>query len=84
MLDVILGLLEPALGVVSASLLGLIALGFGAMFVFFSGAAALVLGQFLRYARAPRIGLSAIVLAVCALGIVGIAVGGSGAEVAPG
>ena len=73
MLDVILGLLEPALGVVSASLLGLIALGFGAMFVFFSGAAALVLGQFLRYARAPRIGLSAIVLAVCALGIVGIA-----------
>ncbi|MEE2703323.1 MAG: FtsX-like permease family protein [Myxococcota bacterium] len=74
MLDGILGLLEPALGVVSASLLGLIALGFGAMFVFFSGAAALVLGQFLRYARAPRIGLSAIVLAVCALGIVGIAV----------
>ena len=72
MLDAIRDLLEPALGVLSASLLGLIALGFAAMFVFFSVAAALVLGQFLRYARAPRVGLPALVLAAAVLAFGGI------------
>ena len=37
--------LEPALGLVSAELVALIALGFGAMFLFFSGSAVLVLGS---------------------------------------
>ena len=72
MLDAIRDLLEPALGVLSASLLGLIALGFAEMFVFFSVAAALVLGQFLRYARAPRVGLPALVLAAAVLAFGGI------------
>lgn len=43
--------IAPALGFVSASLVALIALGFGAMLVFFSGSALLVFGQFLPFAR---------------------------------
>ncbi len=50
-MSVFLDWLHPLLGFVSASLVALIALGFGAMFVFFSGSAALVLGQFLPFAR---------------------------------
>jgi lipoprotein-releasing system permease protein len=46
--------LQSALGVASASFVAIIALGFGAMFVFFSGASALVLGQFIPFAAAPR------------------------------
>jgi lipoprotein-releasing system permease protein len=57
-------LLPSALGLVSASLVALIALGFGALFVFFSGSALLVLGQFLPFARAPRVAAGAIALAV--------------------
>ena len=44
-------LVQPALGFVSASLVALIALGFGAMGVFFSGSAMLVFGQFLPFVR---------------------------------
>jgi lipoprotein-releasing system permease protein len=54
-----IGWLQPALGFVSASLLALIALAFGAMFVFFSGSAALVLGHFLRFAHKPQAALPA-------------------------
>jgi lipoprotein-releasing system permease protein len=52
--------LQGALGLVSAGLVGLIALGFGAMFLFFSGSAVLVLGQFLPFARRPVVAFSAI------------------------
>jgi hypothetical protein len=55
--------LEGALGLVSAALVALIALGFGAMFLFFSGSAVLVLGQFLPFARRPAVALSAIAAA---------------------
>ena len=48
-----LEILEPALGFVSASLVALIALGFGVMLVFFSGSALLVFGQFLPFVRSP-------------------------------
>ena len=41
--------LQPVLGFVSASLVALVALAFGVMFLFFSASAALVLGQFLRF-----------------------------------
>ncbi len=44
-------LVQPALGFVSASLVALIALGFGAMGVFFSGSALLVFGQLLPFVR---------------------------------
>jgi lipoprotein-releasing system permease protein len=63
--------LQPALGFASAALVALIALAFGAMFLFFSGASALVLGQFVRFAAAPRPAALAVALAVgvwCALG----------------
>jgi lipoprotein-releasing system permease protein len=63
-------LLSRSLGFVSASLVALIALGFGAMFLFFSGSAALILGHFLRFARAPRVALPAIALAACLLAVV--------------
>src|SRR5882672_4525924 len=58
-----LEVLTRSLGFVSASLVALIALGFGAMFLFFSGSAALVLGHFLRFVRSPRVALPAIALA---------------------
>jgi len=62
----ILGWIQPALGVVSATLVAIIALGFGALFVFFSGASALVMGQFVRFARKPSVGLPAQGVAVLA------------------
>jgi len=54
-----LEVLTRGLGFVSASLVALIALGFGAMFLFFSGSAALILGHFLRFVGPPRRGGSA-------------------------
>jgi hypothetical protein len=63
--------LQPTLGFVSASLVALIALSFGALFLFFSGSAALVLGHFLRFARAPR--LAAVAIATAALLAGGVA-----------
>src|SRR5215510_14173724 len=58
-----LEVLTRSLGFVSASVVALIALGFGAMFLFFSGSAALILGHFLRFVRAPSVGLPAIAAA---------------------
>src|SRR4249919_1756676 len=58
-----LEVLTRSLGFISASLVALIALGFGAMFLFFSGSAALILGHFLRFVRSPRVALPAIALA---------------------
>jgi lipoprotein-releasing system permease protein len=55
--------LQPALGFVSASLVALIALGFGAMMLFFSGSAVIVLGQFLPFVRPARAALPAIGIA---------------------
>ena len=52
--------LQPTVGFVSAGLVALIALAFGTMFLFFSGSAALVLGQFVRFARAPRVAATTI------------------------
>ena len=63
-------LLSRGLGFVSASLVALIALGFGAMFLFFSGSAALILGHFLRFVRPARAALPAIALAALALGAI--------------
>ncbi|HTO70634.1 MAG TPA: lipoprotein-releasing ABC transporter permease subunit [Myxococcota bacterium] len=59
----ILEFLSRGLGFVSASLVALIALAFGAMFLFFSGSAALILGHFLRFVRPARVALPAIGLA---------------------
>ncbi|HXX47532.1 MAG TPA: lipoprotein-releasing ABC transporter permease subunit [Myxococcota bacterium] len=63
-----LELLSRGLGFVSASLVALIALGFGAMFLFFSGSAALILGHFLRFVRPVRVALPAIALAALLVG----------------
>ena len=61
--------LQPILGFLSAGLVALVALAFGAMFLFFAGSAALVLGQFLPFARAPRVAglalLGATLLLLC-------------------
>src|SRR5262249_38162785 len=63
-------LLSRSLGFVSASLVALIAIGFGAMFLFFSGSAALILGHFLRFVRDPRVALgSAAAGALVLLGL---------------
>jgi lipoprotein-releasing system permease protein len=62
-------LLSRGLGFVSASLVALIALGFGAMFLFFSGSAALILGHFLRFVRPARAAVPAILLAAVALAV---------------
>jgi len=56
------------LGLLSALAVGLIAVGFAAMFLFFSGSAALILGHFLRFTRSLRSGLVCI-----ALGVIGAA-----------
>jgi lipoprotein-releasing system permease protein len=61
-------LLPQALGFVSACLVALIALGFGAMFLFFSGSAALVLGQFVRFGLDLR-----VLLPVVGIGVAGAA-----------
>lgn len=55
--------IAPALGFVSASMVALIGLGFGAMLLFFSGSALLVFGQFLPFARRISDALLAAVLA---------------------
>jgi lipoprotein-releasing system permease protein len=65
--------LSQGLGFVSASLVALIALAFGAMFVFFSGSAALILAHFLRFVRAPRLGLLCIGLAAVLATLAGLA-----------
>jgi lipoprotein-releasing system permease protein len=70
-------LIPAALGFVSASLVALIALAFGALFVFFSGSALLVLGQFLPFARTPRVAVVAVGLAATGVAIAGLAMGGS-------
>ncbi|MFI5315932.1 MAG: lipoprotein-releasing ABC transporter permease subunit [Myxococcota bacterium] len=67
--------LSRGLGFVSASLVALIALAFGAMFLFFSGSAALVLGHFLRFVRSPRVAIPAIALAALALGAAALLAG---------
>jgi len=64
-----LEVLSRSLGFVSASLVALIALAFGLMFLFFSGSAALILGHFLRFVRPVRVALRAILLAACVVGI---------------
>ncbi len=56
-----LEILSRSLGFVSASVVALIALGFGAMFLFFSASAALILGHFLRFVTRARVALPAIV-----------------------
>src|SRR5262245_45628615 len=56
-----LEILSRSLGFVSASVVALIALGFGAMFLFFLGLAALLLGHFLRFVSRPRVAVPAIV-----------------------
>ena len=75
--------LQPTLGLVSASLVALIAIGFGAMFLFFSASAALVLGQFLRFARAPRVAATTIGAVVAAAALLGFLAGGPTLWAAP-
>lgn len=66
-------LVSRSLGFVSASLVALIALGFGTMFLFFSASAALILGHFLRFVRPARVALPFIVLATGASAALAIA-----------
>jgi lipoprotein-releasing system permease protein len=68
-------LLPAVLGFVSASLVALIALAFGALFVFFSGSALLVLGQFLPFARAPRVAVASVGIAAAVVAIVNLLTG---------
>lgn len=56
--------IQPALGFLSATIVALLALSFAAMFVFFSGSAALVLGKFLRFAAAPSAAVPAAAAAI--------------------
>jgi lipoprotein-releasing system permease protein len=67
-------LFSGLLGFVSASLVALIALSFGVLLVFFSGSAVLVLGQFVPFARSPRV--AAIAVAAVAAGVAGISSAG--------
>ncbi len=55
--------ISALLGFASTAVVGLIALGFAALFVFFSASAALVLGQFLRFIEGPKAAAVAAVLA---------------------
>jgi len=64
--------IQPVLGFTSASLVALIALFFGVMLLFFSGSAVIVLGQFLPFARAPRVAAVAIALAVLVIGTIAL------------
>ncbi|MEX2207559.1 MAG: FtsX-like permease family protein [Myxococcota bacterium] len=68
-----LEVVSRSLGFVSASLVALIALGFGLMFLFFSGSAAMILGHFLRFVRPARVALPAIALAALALAAAALA-----------
>ncbi len=68
-------LIPAALGFVSASLVALIALAFGALFVFFSGSALLVLGQFLPFARTPRVAVASVGVAALGVTIASLAAG---------
>jgi lipoprotein-releasing system permease protein len=70
-----LEILTRSLGFVSASLVALIALGFGAMFLFFSGSAALILGHFLRFVTSPRTALPAILAASALVGFAAFELG---------
>lgn len=70
-----LEVVSRSLGFVSASLVALIALGFGLMFVFFSGSAAMILGHFLRFVRPARVALPAIALAALAMGVAALSLG---------
>jgi lipoprotein-releasing system permease protein len=67
--------LQPVLGFVSASLVALVALAFGAMFLFFSASAALVLGQFLRFVRPLRVALPALAGATALMGVLAYTAG---------
>jgi lipoprotein-releasing system permease protein len=66
--------IQPALGYASATLVAIIALGFGAMFLFFSGASALVLGQFICFAATPRLAAAAVGTVVLLLAVLGATV----------
>src|SRR5262245_44069662 len=66
--------IQPALGYASATLVAIIALGFGAMFLFFSGASALVLGQFICFAATPRLAAVAVGTATALFALLGAAV----------
>lgn len=68
-------LIPAALGFVSASLVALIALAFGSLFVFFSGSALLVLGQFLPFARTPRVAVASVGVAALGVTIASLAAG---------
>jgi lipoprotein-releasing system permease protein len=74
--------LQPVLGFVSASLVALIALGFGLMMLFFSGSAVIVLGQFLPFVRPVRTAVPVIAAAAVVAGIVAL-VGGAQIPWAP-
>ena len=65
-----LEILGPTIGFVSASLVVLIALGFGTMLVFFSGSALIVLGQFLPFVN-HRLALLSGAFAVAVTAVVG-------------
>jgi lipoprotein-releasing system permease protein len=67
--------LQPVLGFVSASLVALIALAFGAMFLLFSGSAALVLAQFLPFSRRPAVTALALAGGAAVTGVAALAAG---------
>ncbi len=67
--------IQPLLGFVSASLVALVALAFGAMFVFFSASATLVLGQFLCFVRPPSVAGPALLGATAIVGVLVYAAG---------
>ncbi len=63
-------LLQPLAAFASATVVALIGLFFAAMFLFFSGAAAMVLGQFLPFASKPRVALPTIAMSCVAVALI--------------
>jgi lipoprotein-releasing system permease protein len=76
-------ILQPILGFVSATLVALVALAFGALFLFFTVSAMYVLGQFLRFARPARVALPALLGGTLLVGGLSFSLGAADAAVWP-
>jgi len=76
-------ILQPILGFVSATLVALVALAFGALFLFFTASAMFVLGQFLRFVRPAGVALPALLGGTLLVGALSFSLGAADAAVWP-
>ncbi len=76
-------ILQPILGFISATLVALVALAFGALFLFFTVSAMFVLGQFLRFVRPVRVALPALLGGTLLVGGLSFSLGATDAAVWP-